>query len=256
MTLDGIMPKTYHRPRTLLPVSTHYCSGCGHGIVHRLLAEIIDERDMASRTIGVAPVGCAVIAYDYLDIDMTEAPHGRTPAVATGLKRSEPDKFVFSYQGDGDLVAIGAAEMIHTANRGENITIIFVNNAVYGMTSGQMAPTTLVNMKTTTSPRGRDPLNEGYPIRVCELLSSLERAAFLARGTVTSPRRVRQTKKLLERAFDTQELKKGFSLVEILSPCPTYWRKAPAEAMAFIEEEMTKVFPLGVVKDWSVEEEQ
>ena len=244
------MPRSYNRPKTLLPVSTHYCAGCGHGIVHRLLAEIIDERGMRPRTIGLAPVGCAVIAYDYLDVDIAEAPHGRTPAVATGLKRANPDKFIFSYQGDGDLAAIGTAEMIHAANRGENITIIFVNNAVYGMTSGQMAPTTLVGMKTTTTPRGRNPLNEGCPIRVCELLSSLDRTAFLARGAVTSPRRVRQTKKLLERAFDTQDLKKGFGLVEILSPCPTYWRKAPLEAMAFIEEEMTKVFPLGIIKDW------
>ena len=244
------MAKTYHRPKTLLPAKTHYCPGCGHGIAHRLIAEIIEERDIRSRTIGMAPVGCAVIAYDYLDIDMCEAAHGRTPAVATGLKRVHPDKVIFSYQGDGDLAAIGMAELIHAANRGENITIIFVNNAVYGMTSGQMAPTTLVGMKTTTTPRGRNPLNEGCPIRVCELLSSLDRTAFLARGAVTSPRRVRQTKKLLERAFDTQDLKKGFGLVEILSPCPTYWRKAPLEAMAFIEEEMTKVFPLGIIKDW------
>ncbi len=247
------MPKTYHRPEILLPTLTHYCPGCGHGIVHRLLAEIIEERGIRSRTIGLAPVGCAVIAYDYLDIDMCEAAHGRTPAVATGIKRSRPDSLVFSYQGDGDLAAIGTAEMIHAANRGENFTIVFVNNAIYGMTGGQMAPTTLVHMKTATSPRGRDPLNEGCPIRVCELLSSLERTAFLARGSLSSPRRVREVKRLIERAFDTQERKMGFSLVEILSPCPTFWRLPPLEAMEFIEKEMVKTFPLGVIKDWESE---
>ena len=250
------MAKSYHRPRTVLPVPTHYCPGCGHGIVHRLLAEIIDERGIRERTIGLAPVGCAVIAYDYLDIDMSEAAHGRTPAVATGIKRADPTKFVFSYQGDGDLAAIGTAEMVHSANRGENITIVFVNNAVYGMTSGQMAPTTLVGMKTTTTPRGRDPANEGCPIRVCELLATLDRTAFLARGTLTSPRRVRQTKKFLNRAFETQERKMGFSLVEILSPCPTYWRLPPTKAMEFIENEMVKTFPLGIVKDWQAEGEK
>ena len=245
------MAKSYHRPSTLYPRATHYCPGCGHGIIHRLLAEVIEERGIQSRTIGLAPVGCAVLAYDYINVDMCEAAHGRTPAVATGIKRSEPDKIVFSYQGDGDLAAIGTAELIHSANRGENFTIIFVNNAVYGMTSGQMAPTTLVNMKTTTSPRGRDPMNDGCPIRVCELLSVLDRTAFLARGTVTSARRVRETKKYIQRAFDTQEQKKGFGLVEILSPCPTYWRKTPVDSMKFIEEEMTKTFPLGIVKDWN-----
>jgi len=244
------MGRSYRRPGLLLPVSTHYCAGCGHGIVHRLLAEIIEERGIRSRTIGLAPVGCAVIAYDYLDIDMCEAAHGRTPAVATGIKRSWPDRIVFSYQGDGDLAAIGAAEMIHAANRGENFTIVFINNAIYGMTSGQMAPTTPVNMKTATTPRGRNPLNEGCPLRVCELLSTLERTAFLARGAVSSPRRVRQVKRYLERAFDTQERRLGFSLVEILSPCPTYWRMSPKEAMEYIEKELVKTFPLGVVKDW------
>jgi 2-oxoglutarate ferredoxin oxidoreductase subunit beta len=245
------MAKGYHRPKTLLPAQTHYCPGCGHGIAHRILAEILDERGMRPRTIGIAPVGCAVIAYDYLDIDMAEAAHGRTPAVATGIKRANPDKFVFTYQGDGDLAAIGTAETIHAANRGENITIIFINNAVYGMTSGQLAPTTPVNMKTSTTPLGRNPLTEGCPIRVCELLATLERTAFLARTTVTSPKRVREAKRLIERAFDTQEQKKGFSLVEILSPCPTYWRMPPTEAMEFIEKEMVKTFPLGIIKDWS-----
>ena len=247
------MAKSYHRPRLLFPQHTHYCAGCGHGIVHRVLAEVIEERGIRSRTIGMAPVGCAVIAYDYLDVDMAEAAHGRTPAVATGIKRSDPEKIVFSYQGDGDLFAIGTAETIHAANRGENITIIFVNNAVYGMTSGQMAPTTLVNMKTATTPRGRDPLNEGCPIRVCELLSVLDRTAFLARGTVTSARRVRETKKLIHRAFETQEQKRGFGLVEVLSPCPTYWRMTPVKAMQFIEKQMTRTFPLGIIKDTAAE---
>ncbi len=250
------MAKGYSRPALLLDTNTHYCAGCGHGVVHRLLAEIIDERGLRGRTIGMAPVGCAVIAYDYLDIDMCEAPHGRTPAVATGIKRADPSKIVFSYQGDGDLVAIGAAEMIHTANRGENITIIFVNNAVYGMTSGQMAPTTPVGCKTTTSPYGRSAENEGHPIRVCELLATLEATAFLARGTLTSPKEVRRTKKLLHHAFETQEKEKGFGLVEILSPCPTYWHMTPTGAMRHIDEEMTKIFPLGIIKDWAAEEAQ
>ena len=247
------MARTYRRPKTLLPVSTHYCAGCGHGIVHRLLAEIIEERGIRDRTVALAPVGCAVIAYDYIDVDFSEAAHGRTPAVATGIKRALPDHVVFCYQGDGDLAAIGTAEMIHAADRGENFTIVFVNNAVYGMTSGQMAPTTPVNMVTATTPRGRNPANEGCPIRVCELLSSLERTVFLARGCVTSPKNIRQVKKYLLKALDVQEKRLGFSLVEILSPCPTYWRMMPTDAMAHIDNEMTKTFPLGVVKDISAE---
>ncbi len=244
------MATAYKRPETLFDRFTHYCPGCGHGTVHKLIAEIIHERGMRGKTIGLAPVGCAVVAYDYLNIDMCEAAHGRTPAVATGIKRAEPDKLVFSYQGDGDLAAIGTAEIIHCANRGENVTVIFVNNAVYGMTSGQMAPTTLVGQKTATTPLGRNPMNEGAPIRVCELLATLDRTAYLARVTITSPRRVRETKRAIERAFDTQIAKRGFSLVEILSPCPTYWYKTPKEALEFIDAEMTKTFPLGVVKDW------
>ena len=243
------MVKGYTRPALLIDIPTHYCPGCGHGIVHRLLAEVIEERGLRGRTIGMAPVGCAVIAYDYLDIDMCEAAHGRTPAVATGIKRADPSKIVFSYQGDGDLAAIGTAEIIHAANRGENITVIFVNNAVYGMTSGQMAPTTPVGMTTTTTPRGRNAETEGCPIRVCELLAVLERTCYLARGTVTSPKNVRQLKEYLHRAFETQEQKRGFSLVEVLSPCPTYWRMSPVDAMRHIDEEMTKVFPPGVIKD-------
>ncbi|MBM4081234.1 MAG: 2-oxoglutarate oxidoreductase [Planctomycetes bacterium] len=241
--------RTYTRPRSLLPVVTHYCPGCGHGIVHRLLAEVIDELGIRGRTIGLAPIGCAVMAYNYLDVDMSEAAHGRTPAVATGIKRVHPDKIVFSYQGDGDLAAIGTAEIVHAANRGENFTVIFVNNAVYGMTNGQMAPTTLVGQKTATSPRGRNPQNEGGPIRVCELLATLDGSKYLERVSVTSPRNVRQARRAIRKAFQVQMAGRGFSLIEILSPCPSYWRLSPHEALKFIDEEMTRAFPLGVVKD-------
>ncbi len=243
----------YVRPRCLIQVQTHYCAGCGHGTVHRLLAEVIDELDIRSRAIGIAPVGCAVVAYDYIDIDWSESAHGRAPAVATGLKRVQPDRIVFTYQGDGDLAAIGMAETIHAANRGENITIIFINNAVYGMTQGQMAPTTLVNQKTKTSPRGRNPQTDGCPIRVCELLSQFERVRFLARSTVTSPQRVRETKRLIKRAFQYQITGVGFSLVEVLSPCPTYWRKTPVECCEFIETTMVQTFPLGIIKEPAAE---
>ena len=239
----------YSRPKSLTDVQTHYCAGCGHGTVHRLLAEIIDELAIAGRVIGIAPVGCAVVAYDYINIDWSESAHGRAPAVATGIKRVLPDRIVFTYQGDGDLAAIGMAETIHVANRGENITIVFINNAVYGMTQGQMAPTTLIHQKTKTTPRGRDPETDGCPIRVCELLSQFERVRFLARSTVTSPARVRETKRLLKKAFQYQIEGIGFSLVEVLSPCPTYWRKTPAECCEFIETTMVQTFPLGVIKD-------
>jgi 2-oxoglutarate/2-oxoacid ferredoxin oxidoreductase subunit beta len=247
------MAKSYHRPKLLTDATTHYCPGCGHGIAHRLIAEVLDERGLGERTIGMAPVGCAVLAYEYWDFDVCEAAHGRTPAVATGIKRADPSKIVFSYQGDGDLAAIGTAEIIHAANRGENITVIFVNNAVYGMTSGQMAPTTPLGVKTTTSPYGRKAEVEGCPIKVCELLSGLERTAFLARGALYSPREVHKTKTLLHHAFETQEKEKGFSMVEILSTCPTYWRMTPVESMTYVENDMTQLFPLGVVKDWNAE---
>lgn len=243
------MKKIFTRPRSLLDVPTHYCAGCGHGIVHRLIAEVIDQLDIREKTIGLAPVGCAVLAYNYLDIDMSEAPHGRPPAVATGIKCVHPDKVVFAYQGDGDLAAIGMAEIIHTANRGENITVIFVNNGVYGMTNGQMAPTTLINQKTTTTPKGRTSL-EGYPIKVCELLTVLDGSSYLARASISSPNNIKETKKKLLKAFETQIKNRGFSLVEILSPCPVYWHMEPMESMKFIDEEMTKTFPLGVFKDW------
>ena len=242
--------RTYCRPRSLLDVHTHYCAGCGHGILHRLIAEIIDEQNLRADIIGMAPVGCAVLAYCYLDIDMCEAAHGRTPAVATGIKRVHPDKIVFSYQGDGDLAAIGTAEIIHAANRGEKISVIFVNNAVYGMTQGQMAPTTLLGQKTTTSPYGRRAEVEGHPIRVCELLATLPNAVYLERTTVASPLWVRKTKRAIEHAFETQRQEKGFSLVEVLSPCPTYWHMDPLTAMQHIEDEMVKTFPPGVLRDW------
>ena len=234
----------FERPRALEPVRMHYCPGCTHGIVHRLVAEVMDELDLAERAVGVAPVGCAVFAYDYFRCDMIEAAHGRAPAVATGVKRVRPDLFVFSYQGDGDLASIGIAETIHAAARGENITIIFINNAVYGMTGGQMAPTTLPGMVTSTTPRGRDPKVAGNPIRVCELLNALEGPAYLARVTVSSPRRVREAKRAVRRAFEAQVKGLGFSLVEVLSTCPTRWGRPPQEAMAWLDENMVAYYPL------------
>jgi 2-oxoglutarate/2-oxoacid ferredoxin oxidoreductase subunit beta len=249
-TTDAKKVREYRRPKALFDAHTHYCAGCGHGIAHRLLAEIIDEQNLRGNIIGMAPVGCAVLAYFYLDIDMCEVAHGRTPAAATGIKRVHPDKIVFSYQGDGDLAAIGTAEIVHAANRGEKISVIFVNNAVYGMTQGQMAPTTLLGQRTTTTPRGRQAELEGHPIRVCELLATLPGAVYLERVTVNTPARVRQCKRAIERAFETQRLNKGFSLVEILSPCPTYWRMEPQAAMKHIEDNMMKTFPLGVFRDW------
>ena len=244
------MQALYSAPETLIRTPSHYCPGCGHGIAHRLLAEIIDELGIRGKTIGLAPVGCSVLAYNYLDIDMCEAAHGRPPAIATGIKRVHPDNIVFTYQGDGDLAAIGMAEIVHAASRAENITVIFINNAVYGMTNGQLAPTTLLNQRTTTTPEGRDPLTHGYPIRICELLATLEGASFLARTSLSSPKDVSQTKEALKKGFKTQIEKKGFSLIEVLSPCPVYWRMSPVESLKFIEEKMTQTFPLGVFKDW------
>ncbi len=245
----------YRRPPALLDVLTHYCPGCGHGTMHRLLAELLDEMGIREQTIGVAPVGCAVVAYDYLDIDWSEAAHGRPPAVATGLKRIHPDKVVFTYQGDGDLASIGMAETIHAANRGENISIFFINNGIYGMTGGQMAPTTLIGQKSSTTPGGRDAEDTGYPIRMCELLNQLEAPAFLARGTLTSPRRVRETKRLMKKALSYQMEKVGFSMVEVLTSCPTHWRMTPGESLRYIEQTVSRVFPLGVIKDVKAAEE-
>ena len=237
------------RPKALLPVKTHYCPGCGHGVAHRLLMEIVDEWDLRGKVLGVAPVGCAVVAYNYMDIDMTEAAHGRAPEVAVGLKRTRPEKLVFSYQGDGDLAAIGTNEIIHVANRGENITVVFINNTCYGMTGGQMAPTTLIGQKTSTTPRGRSLIGEGPPIKVCELLAHFERAVYLERCMLTSAKEIRKTKNAIKRAFRVQQEQKGFSLVEVLSACPTHWKLAPEKCPAFIEEHLTKVFPMGVIKN-------
>jgi len=237
------------RPRALLDNRTHYCPGCGHGVVHRILAEIIDEWDARDRIIGMAPVGCAVLLYQYLDIDVCEAAHGRTPEVAAGIKRARPDTLVFSYQGDGDLAAIGTNEIIHVANRGEPISVIFINNAVYGMTGGQMAPTTVPGQKTTTSPKGRSITGEGYPIRVCELLATLEQPAYIERCVIGTPKEIRRTKNAIKKSLRVQRDLKAFSLVEILSPCPTYWRVAPPKAIEYIEKWMEEIFPPGVIKD-------
>ncbi|MGR3178191.1 MAG: thiamine pyrophosphate-dependent enzyme [Candidatus Anammoxibacter sp.] len=243
------MKKVFTRPKSLLDVPTHYCAGCGHGIVHRLIAEIIDLLDVREKTIGIAPVGCAVLSYNYFDFDMSEAPHGRPPAVATGVKRVHPDKVVFAYQGDGDLAAIGLAEIIHTANKGENITVIFVNNGVYGMTNGQMAPTSVMSQKTVTTPQGRTSA-EGYPLKICELLATLDGCSFLARVSTSTPDNIRLAKKTLIKGFKTQIENRGFALVEILSACPVYWRMDAPASMKYIDDKMVKTFPLGVFKDW------
>jgi 2-oxoglutarate ferredoxin oxidoreductase subunit beta len=236
------------RPASLCDVVTHYCPGCMHGIAHRVIAEVMDELDIRERTIGIAPVGCAVLAYDYFNCDFAEAAHGRAPAMATGLKRVLPDRVVFTYQGDGDLAAIGAAEMIHAAARGENITTFFINNAVYGMTGGQMAPTTLPGMVTTSSPGGRDVETAGYPVRVCELLSSVEGATYVVRRTATNPREVRRFKAAVRNAFRVQMAGLGYSLVELVSNCPTNWGMAPLDSLKLVEEQMVDYYPLGDYK--------
>jgi len=243
------MRKIFSRPKSLKEVVHLYCPGCGHGIVHRLVTEVIDELKIWEKTIGIAPVGCAVFAYDYWNFDVTEAAHGRPPAVATGIKRVLPDRIVFTYQGDGDLAAIGTAEIIHAANRGEKISVIFINNATYGMTGGQMAPTTLLGQKTLTTPFGRDAQRDGYPLKICELLSSLEGVVYLERTAVNSPKNVLHTKKAIKKAFQNQINNLGFSLVEILSQCPVIWHMEPVEACKWVEEVMMKTFPLGVFKD-------
>ena len=243
------MKTVFERTATFKDVPTHYCPGCGHGIAHRLIAETIDELDIRGRTIGIAPVGCAVLAYNYIDVDMVEVAHGRAPAVATGMKRTNPDKIIFSYQGDGDLAAIGTAEIIHAAHRGEQITVIFINNAVFGMTSGQMAPTTVLGQVTATTPQGREAVSEGYPLQVAELLAVLPGATYVERCSVYNPAQVRKAKKAIKHAFELQVSgAEGLSLVEVLSPCPTYWRMTPAKAMEWTEKEMTKTFPLGRFK--------
>ena len=243
------MSKVFSRPESLFDTPYHYCPGCGHGVIHRLVAELVDEFGLREKTVGIAPVGCSVFAYWYWKFDMSQAAHGRAPAVATGIKRVRPDLFVLSYQGDGDLAAIGTAEIIHAANRGEKITVIFVNNAIYGMTGGQMAPTTLIGQKTTTTPLGRDAELVGYPMRMAELLSGLTGAKYIARGSVHDYKHIVQAKKYLKKAFQTQIDGKGFSMVEILSSCPTNWGMMAGPANNWIEENMIPYFPLGEYKD-------
>ena len=250
------MAVVFEKPKSLTDATLHYCPGCTHGIIHRLVAEAIDELGIQGRTIGVASVGCSVMAYDYFDVDFVQAPHGRAPAVATGVKRSDPENnIVFTYQGDGDLAAIGTAETVHSAARRENITVIFVNNAIYGMTGGQMAPTTLPGQVTQTSPYGRDVNSVGYPIKVCELLSNVDGAAYLERVAVNNPANVKKAKKAIKKAFQNQIEGKGFSLVEVVSTCPTNWGMTPAKALNWLEENMLPYYPLGVYKDIYAEEE-
>jgi len=243
------MAIVYQRSKGLTDVETHYCPGCTHGIIHRLVAETLEELGVLGKTIGVAPVGCSVFAYDYFNCDMQEAAHGRAPAVATGIKRVLPDKVVFTYQGDGDLAAIGTGEITHAAMRGENITTIFVNNAIYGMTGGQMAPTTLVGQRATTAPLGRDKSHAGSPIRIAEMLATLDGAAYIERVTVTSPANVMKAKRAIKKAFELQLEGRGFTMIEVLSTCPTNWGLTPVKALEWLNENMIPVFPLGVYKD-------
>jgi len=242
------MEKIFSHPKSLRNISTHYCAGCGHGIAHRLIAEVVDELGIREKVIAIAPVGCAVVAYDYWDFDCSEAAHGRALAVATAIKRVRPQNIVFTYQGDGDLAAIGTNETIHAANRGENLTTIFINNAVYGMTGGQMAPTTLLGQKTTTTPQGREAGLEGYPLKISEMLAQLEGVKFVERVSLHSPQEVIKTKRAIKQALQNQMDNLGFSLVEILSPCPIYWELSPKKALDWIRDVMIKEFPLGRLK--------
>ena len=244
----------FDKPNALTENPLHYCPGCTHGIIHRLVAEALDELGVTGRTIGVASVGCSVFTYNYFNCDMGQAAHGRAPAVATGVKRSDKNNIVFTYQGDGDLAAIGTAETVHSAARGENITVIFVNNAIYGMTGGQMAPTTLPGQKTQTSPYGRDVEAVGYPVKVCEMLSQVDGATYLERVAVNNVANVKKAKAAIKKAFQNQIEGKGFSLVEVLSTCPTNWGLAPDKAIGWLEENMLPYYPLGVYKDKYAEE--
>jgi len=238
----------YKRPESFLEVPTHYCPGCTHGVAHRLVAETIDEMGLAAKTVGVASVGCSVFAYNYFNTDFVQAPHGRAPAMATGIKRVLPDRFVFAYQGDGDMISIGAGEITHAAARGENITIIFINNANYGMTGGQMAPTSLPGQKTTSSPSGRDVESMGYPIRAAEMLATLDGASYVARRSLHDPKNIRLAKKAIRLAFETQMRGLGFSMVELLSTCPTNWAMTPVASTKWVEEKMIPFYPLGDMK--------
>ena len=239
----------FEKPKSLKDATLHYCPGCAHGIVHRIVAQTIDELGIQGQTIGIAPVGCSVFAYNYFDIDMIEASHGRAPAVATGLKRADPSKIVFAYQGDGDLASIGMTETVHTAARGENVTIIFINNAIYGMTGGQMAPTTLEGQVTTTSPYGRDPELVGYPVKVSELLSTLECPYYIERVAVNNVKNVKRAERAIRKAFQNQIDGKGYSFVEVVAACPTNWHMSPVDANKWVDEAMLPYYPLGVYRD-------
>jgi 2-oxoglutarate ferredoxin oxidoreductase subunit beta len=249
------MQTVFKRPHALTGTPFHYCPGCTHGVVHRLIAETLDELGIEGETIGVAPVGCAYNNYEYFNCDVQQAAHGRAPAVATGIKRVHPGKFVYTYQGDGDLAAIGTAEIVHAAARGERITTVFINNAIYGMTSGQMAPTTLLGQVTTTSPFGRDQTTQGNPINVCELLATLDGPAYIERVAVNSVKHIRQAKKAIKKAFLVQKAGLGFSIVEVLSTCPTNWGLSPQESLQWVETDMIPRYPLGVFKDAAPEME-
>ena len=249
------MTTVFDRPHALKDVALHYCPGCTHGIIHRLVAQAIDELGIEGRSVGIASVGCSVLTYNYFNVDMIQAAHGRAPAVATGVKRAYPDNIVFTYQGDGDLAAIGTAETVHAATRGENITVIFVNNAIYGMTGGQMAPTSLPGQVTQTSPYGRDVKTVGYPVRVCELLREVDGAAYLERVAVNDVKNVKNAARAIKKAFQYQMEGKGFSLIEILSTCPTNWGFTPDKALEWLEQNMIPYYPLGVYKDKYAEKE-
>ena len=247
------MSIVFERPHALIDIPLHYCPGCTHGVIHRLIAEVMDELGIEGNTVGVASVGCTYNSYMYFNCDMVQAAHGRAPAVATGIKRSLPDRYVFTYQGDGDLAAIGTAEIVHAATRGEKITTIFVNNAIYGMTSGQMAPTTLVGQVTTTTPFGRDPKLHGYPVRVCEMLSTLEGTVYAERCAVNNVQNIKKARAAIKRAFQIQQKGLGFGIVEILSACPTNWGLAPDKALKWLEDNMIPHYPLGIYKGADLE---
>jgi len=250
MVMEQILPEeiVYQRPESLVEVSTHYCPGCTHGVAHRLIAEVIDEMGIRERMIGVASVGCSVFAYNYFDFYWVQAPHGRAPAMATGIKRVLPDRFVVTYQGDGDMASIGMAEVVHAAARGENITVFFINNANYGMTGGQIAPTTLPGQRTTSSPGGRDVETAGYPIRAAELLATLEGASYVVRRSLHDPKNIRLAKKAIRTALEVQAQGMGFSMVELLSICPTNWGMTPVDSLHWLEEHMIPYYPLGDYK--------
>ncbi len=238
----------YERPEALLDVTTHYCPGCTHGVAHRLVAEVIDEMGIREKAIGVASVGCSVFAYNYFNFDFVQSPHGRAPAMATGIKRVRPENIVLTYQGDGDMISIGTAEIVHAAARGENITVIFINNAIYGMTGGQMAPTTLPGQKTNSSPSGRDVEQQGFPIRAAEMLSTMDGAGYIVRRSLHDPKNIRQAKMAIRNAFECQVRGLGFSMVELLSTCPTNWGMTPNQSLNWVEENMVPVYPLGDYK--------